>query len=105
MHVCVCIVMKKTKNVDKEKRIVTLGEEKKSQETKRNFIGLQLNVSHLVDGLKTGAFLDQRSHGFLVPELARAHQQCFTGLQASTREVRENNTMCECLPVCSSGLD
>ena len=67
--------------------------------------GLQVKESDLVDGLWTGAFLDQRSHGFLVPELARVHQQRFAGLQASTRKVRVHHTMCVCLPVCSAGLD
>jgi hypothetical protein len=69
------------------------------------FTGLQVDVSHIVDGLQAGAFLDQRSHGFLVPALTRVHEQRFTGLQASTRKVRANNTMCVCLPVCITGLD
>ena len=60
---------------------------------------------YLIDGLYTGAFLDQHSHGFLVPELARVQQHCFTLLQASTRDARANNTMCVCLPACSSELD
>ncbi len=68
-------------------------------------IGCSCRYAYLVDGIQTGAFLDQRSHRFLVPELARVHEHCSTILQARTRKVRANNTMCVCLPVCSSELD
>ncbi len=68
-------------------------------------IGSSSRYGYLIDGLYTGAFLDQRSHGFLEPELARVQQHCCTLLQARTRKVRANNTMCVCLPACSSKLD
>ena len=68
-------------------------------------IGSACRQAYLVDGLYTGAFLDQRSHRCLVPELARVHEHCSTRLQARTRKVRANKRMCVCLPVCSSELD
>ena len=37
-------------------------------------IGSSCRYAYLVDGLYTGAFLDQRSHRCLVPALARVHQ-------------------------------
>ncbi len=50
-------------------------------------IGCSCRYAYPIDGIYNGALLDQRSHGFLVPALARAHQHCSTPLQASTRKV------------------
>ncbi len=54
MYVCACIVLGEKKHFNKKKNVVTLGEEKNSEKTKLyycRFTCLQLNVSHLVDGL------------------------------------------------------